>query len=476
MKKKEAPKEAVKQEEVKTTVTGETIEAKDAEEIELEVVWEKEFDEPVVDVIFDETEMTVKEAKEFKLNKPERINNLNENIKIKVKYPKIVFIKDKDMGPYYGTLIKSIFFMDIHGRIVNQKKLKTMEVENKTVHNIENLKKRNPDTFEDVIILKESKIIGIMERIYHISKNEIRGINKVVFYNKNYEEIVEYKYEKGIDKIIFIEADISVKEARKLKIKGLEQKRETETVKIPYPKVLIVQDDNSNVGGLHIKSLRFLNNNGKLKKEIFLRQNNKNTLGTFSISENNRFVVITYITRKIQDDIYRGIVEAESIILSIDGDELWNTKHHLTQVEISPNGTYIIGNDIESNSTPIVIIYQGGKIIEINKHRRGWIQYYLQNGKYCALRVIVFDPKIKNGVEKDIAKLVLIDEKGNILWTKDNIVKGEAAIWTRLNKTTDNTIVLTVEMPESGNTLEQYKIFKFDIEGNIIKENDNKEK
>jgi hypothetical protein len=65
---------------------------KEIKGVELEVVWEKEFEEPVVDVIFGETEMTVKEAEALGMKNlaPQRINE-----KVKVMYPKAVRVPRK---------------------------------------------------------------------------------------------------------------------------------------------------------------------------------------------------------------------------------------------------------------------------------------------------------------------------------------------------------------------------------------------
>ena len=116
--------------------------------IELEVIWEKQFDEPVVDVIFDEVEVTVKEAK---IRGWKNLEGKKDTQLIMVDYPKTIFISDKLES--IEKDIKEIKFNDKKGTIVK--------------HITINKNKR-----EGIIVSPNKKYILVSRKYDDISKNE----------------------------------------------------------------------------------------------------------------------------------------------------------------------------------------------------------------------------------------------------------------------------------------------------------------
>jgi WD40 repeat protein len=73
--------------------------------------------------------------------------------------------------------------------------------------------------------------------------------------------IMEYKFDEPVVDIIFGETEMTVKEARKLGMKGLEKRKATERVKVQYPKVLVTE-----------KVVKFLDEKGKVINEMPLEK------------------------------------------------------------------------------------------------------------------------------------------------------------------------------------------------------------
>ena len=81
----------------------------------LEVVLERHFEEPVVDTIYDEVEMTVEEAKKLGIN---GLGVRSPEEKIRVKYPRVLFIGDPESE--YKKAVKTIKFFNIKGKLLNE--------------------------------------------------------------------------------------------------------------------------------------------------------------------------------------------------------------------------------------------------------------------------------------------------------------------------------------------------------------------
>ena len=87
--------------------------------VEPELIWEKQFEEPVIDTIFGEAEMTVKEARVLGVKGLEKRSPTE---KIKIKYPKVFFIGDPKSKNKKS--VKTIKFFNIRGELKNKIELK----------------------------------------------------------------------------------------------------------------------------------------------------------------------------------------------------------------------------------------------------------------------------------------------------------------------------------------------------------------
>jgi outer membrane protein assembly factor BamB len=92
--------------------------------VELETIWEKQFDRPVCDIIFDEFETTVAEAKRMGWKNLEGRKN---NERIKIDYPKVVFVADPGKISFRKdeTQIKEIRFYNKDGKLIKKVQVET---------------------------------------------------------------------------------------------------------------------------------------------------------------------------------------------------------------------------------------------------------------------------------------------------------------------------------------------------------------
>ncbi|HRR96977.1 MAG TPA: hypothetical protein P5150_09655, partial [Candidatus Ratteibacteria bacterium] len=90
--------------------------------IEIETEWEYQFDEPVVDVIFEEADMTVKEAKALGWKD---LKGRKDDEKVKIDYPKVKFIPETISFRKDEQQIKEINFYNKEGKIIKNLQLET---------------------------------------------------------------------------------------------------------------------------------------------------------------------------------------------------------------------------------------------------------------------------------------------------------------------------------------------------------------
>jgi hypothetical protein len=275
----------------------------------------------------------------------------------------------------------------------------------------------------------------------------------------------EKEFDEEVVDVIFGEAEMTVEEARTLGFKGWEQRKTTDIVKVQYPKVLMVQDENNQGREPHVKLMKFLDEKGNIKKELPIQRYipGEQSPADINVSENKKYLCITSV--KKWSEVGEAL-DGESVILNTDGDILWKTKHSLSSVKVSPNGQYVIGAEIDWGGYPLQIFYRNGLVREIKKDDQLWTARFSKDGSLCALTVFTFDRQLwgKKGANYYIKHLILFDDKGNELWRKENISRGEAAVWSRITNITDDSVtVFTVEKPS-------LKIYHFDKDGNLIKE------
>jgi len=194
-----------------------------------------------------------------------------------------------------------------------------------------------------------------------------------------------------------------------------------------------------------------LDEKGKMKSEYQLKGRGEWT--GVMISKNKKYLNVHTILNHITE-------EAESVMLNDEGNVLWSVKHNLFGVYPSPNGKYIVGiPTIEWGDAPICVYNEKGLVKEIKKDSRSWKLSFSKDGSWFAVTLAI---RIE-GKEKYRADLIVFDDKGNELWRKNSIARGDAAYSCPIDITDDDIITVITGGDE-------YKIYHFDKKGNLIKE------
>jgi hypothetical protein len=200
----------------------------------------------------------------------------------------------------------------------------------------------------------------------------------VLLWEKDFgEEVVD---------VIFDEAEMTVEEARALGFKGLEQREATDTVVVQYPKVLMIKDENAKHEPL-VKSIKFLDEKGSVKKEVPLQRYipDKQSPARINIAKNRQYI---RINTPIKEDEHGDLVEAESVILDTAGNVLWSIKHNLSIVYLSPDGKYIVGvPTLDWSDAPIYVYNEKGLVKEIKKNTSWWDIDFSADGSYFAVTI-----------------------------------------------------------------------------------------
>ncbi len=258
---------------------------------------------------------------------------------------------------------------------------------------------------------------------------------------------VGHYLDENIVDVIFGEAEMYVKDAKTLGAKGLEQMVDTVMVSVRYPKVLVTKD-----------AVKFLDLNGNEKKRVdFLDTIFDKSWSRIKISKNKKYIAIN----NVYDYNPKGetVKDAEMIILNDEGKESWRMKHNLYSVIPSPRGDIIVGApDPAFAGAPIFIFNEKGLIKKIPKDGLFWNVAFSNNGNFIALTIVTFD-ETKEGIEKYLGHLIVIDDEGNELWRKEKITR---AISSNEVDITDNDVIsLTTGWPER-------KVFLFNKHGESI--------
>jgi outer membrane protein assembly factor BamB len=95
--------------------------------IELEVIYEKTFDEPIVEVIFDTATVKIEEAKRMGWKENAFSDEEKSKGKVLVSYPKVVFIADPEKISFRKdeTQIKEIRFYNKEGKLIKKVQVET---------------------------------------------------------------------------------------------------------------------------------------------------------------------------------------------------------------------------------------------------------------------------------------------------------------------------------------------------------------
>jgi len=263
-----------------------------------------------------------------------------------------------------------------------------------------------------------------------------------------------------ITNVIFGEAEMTVSKARTMGVEGLVQESSDEKVKVKYPKVVMVSDEDiiERSAEAIAKSIRFLDVNGKLKKEIPVQRYilGKQSPARISISKNEKFLAIN---TPIKED-EKGIWGKNTVVFNSDGDRLWGFDHNLVTIYLSPNGEYMVGQGWESG--PVVVYGKDGKTLrEIENNGLNDISFS-DDGNYFAVILEGIDREMKTEryVDRAYADLVVVDAQGNELWRKEKIAKGSAT-GAEVKISNGNITVIT--------GVGEYKVYHFDKDGKLLK-------
>ncbi|MCL6612998.1 MAG: hypothetical protein K6U03_00010 [Firmicutes bacterium] len=270
----------------------------------------------------------------------------------------------------------------------------------------------------------------------------------------------EMIWEKELDgaavaNVIYDIAEITVKEARAIGIKNLEGKKDTDVIKVKYPKVVFIKDEKITDYD-EIISIKFLDIKGNIKKELF-RVSDKYV----NIDKTKKYICLTGYTGDES-----GLLVYLSSIFDTNGNLLRTIKHPYSYVYVSPNGKYVIGSDAEYPDEPIGIYDEKGLIKEIEKTGPGWKRDFSKDGTWFGVTVEMVDYELlqrattpEERYKTRTAHLIIFDDKGNELWRKENIAQGDAV--NCLIKILDDNKVIVM----TGD----YKIYTFNEAGDLIK-------
>jgi hypothetical protein len=267
---------------------------------------------------------------------------------------------------------------------------------------------------------------------------------------------IEYNPPKGeeIIDIIWDEVEITVKEAKKLGVKGLEDKSENEKIKVKYPKVVIPKAPWTPEGATveFPKSIKFFNYKGNLIKEVKLEKGipGVRSEDQVTISKNNKYLCILHT---------KANNKGESIVLDTEGNVLWHIKHNLYEAYPSPDGEYIIGAPNPELEGPLYIYYKNGSFKKIDHYSCAWDFDFSENGYFFAVWVVE-----RGGGDL----LILFDKNGNELWRKE--IKG--GMFGPLISILNDNLISVVTLDRKEGKLE-CKRYVFDINGNLIEFQEN---
>ena len=102
---------------------------------------------------------------------------------------------------------------------------------------------------------------------------------------------------------------------------------------------------------------------------------------------------------------------------------------------------------------------------EIEKDDQSWDVDFSKDGSYFAVKVVTIKRKMDGArrVREYAAHLIVFGSRGNELWRKENIARGEASFASRVKISDDDIITVMTGVGE-------YKIYSFDKNGELVRE------
>ncbi|MDI6703290.1 MAG: PQQ-binding-like beta-propeller repeat protein [bacterium] len=299
--------------------------------------------------------------------------------------------------------------------------------------------------------VKENPEVAEVESQAEAKVTEQKGTQTPETQAVELKPIMEYKLPEGeeIVDIIFGEAEMTVEEARALGMKGLEQKKATETVKVQYPKVLVTKN-----------AVKFLDERGRMEREVLLKEENYEKPMVSLLT--NRIVVKGKKGEGENCNVYAKWTDEKGKLIKIE-------EHILGEfggVLMSENGKYIaIGLGVKVTEPEVGEC----KLYDINGNKL-WtydIEYPYHGGMDIfndGSVVIVRSVEEGEGIKK--GKIVLIDVNGEKLW-ENEIVDGTHKIFSTAE---GKIIVYTREYHFAGTPFEKftYILYGFNKNGNLL--------
>lgn len=258
-------------------------------------------------------------------------------------------------------------------------------------------------------------------------------------------------------------ATITVKEAIQLGIRNLDNRNMVQEVKVSYPKVLMVRDENVTTEAL-TKSIIFLDRKGNVNKEVSLQRYSLNMQSpAYCVFTRNKKYL--YVYTPLKEDAKSELILARTDVYDATGNFMWSAKHKLSYVYLSPNGKYFIGMPTEEwDEGPISIYNREGIVKKISKKADCIDVDFSEDGSFFAVVMRTTDNNIKsdNFSDKLNSVLVVYDNNGNELWRKENLSKGASSACDVKILQNNEIVVMT--------GVGDYRMLYFDVSGKKVKE------
>jgi hypothetical protein len=277
--------------------------------------------------------------------------------------------------------------------------------------------------------------------------------------------VMEYKLPEGeeIVDIIFDEAEMTVSKARALGMKGLEQRKVTETVKVQYPKVVVTK-----------KAVKFLDERGKVISKISLKESQIIKTAIFEPGP-PRERLMSPLVSLVANRIFLAewcVDGFESYHLDLScfdtkGNLIWQKKNQpISSMSLSGNGRYIVygGEMSDINVISPVGVYDikdGKKLWEKKLNSDARELHILNDGQVVLVELFLGD--------EWITKISLIDLNGNEVWNYKIKHLISPSSWCPQLLSAGDKIIIYIELdPYDDNKPIYYGLYGFDKKGNLL--------
>lgn len=255
----------------------------------------------------------------------------------------------------------------------------------------------------------------------------------------------------------------------------LNYSRKGEKLSVEKTKQPQSENEEKNLNNIRIEKERlvFLDENGnEIKTLPLLKYDSGKSSSKAYLSENGKYIALNNVYGYKTVDGYQQVEKAEVIVLNWKGEELWKRKHQFSSFDVSPNGKYLLAKDFNHDS--ILILNDKGVIDFTPKNEkggidftpkndwRGWVSAFSRDGNFFA--VVLGIVKKDDNVEKKIDSLFVLDQNGNELWRKEEVIAGE---FYGL-EISDNDIITVLGGSGIGKTSTNAGKYRFDKQGNPL--------